>query len=687
MIMLVLLGLFQTVKIYSQAITINTSTYTPTQLATNFFSNSNCNQISNVTSSTGNGVGYFQNSNSNFVLSSGIVISSGNANQIVGSNTTVSSTGSNLSDTDLSNILGATNFVDASYLSYNFVANGSTIGFDFLYASEEYGQYQCSFSDGIAFILTDLVTNTTTNLAIVPGTTVPISTNTIRDIANNSSCPSQNVQYFGGFNSSNSLISFGTNFNGQTVKMVANSTVIPNRAYKLKIVIADRLDSLFDSAIFLGANSFSNGVSNNILGPDLSLCSGNTQYLNTNLNQTDYTFIWKRNGTVISGEISPSLIISQDGSYDVLYTNNVTNCQTTDNIMVEISQAPIINNPPALQVCDDNNDGSACFDLQAAVTFIVNGNLSLVVTFHETQTDAVNGSNPINSTYCTTTFNQIVYVRVINPINPDCFTIAVQELLVNPSPTPIISSNNNLNEIYVDNISGNLIQGLILDSQVTGNYNYQWFLDGVTIAGANNATYTITNYFPIGTVHNYSVSVTNIVTGCFGISGSFVVNAIALPGPIANPNQQFLLGQTLANLVVTGSNILWYNSASRSNTSLPLPNNTALVNNTTYFASQTINGYESTSRTPVTAQLSLANNQFLNKNLQFSPNPIVDILNIKSDEIITNVAIFDILGQVVYNQKFSNLDLKLELSQLNSGNYFAKIETNNGQQIIRIIKK
>jgi hypothetical protein len=56
--------------------------------------------------------------------------------------------------------------------------------------------------------------------------------------------------------------------------------------------------------------------------------------------------------------------------------------------------------------------------------------------------------------------------------------------------------------------------------------------------------------------------------------------------------------QTVANLVATGSNIQWYAAATGGTA---LATTTALVNGTTYYASQTVNGVESTARFAVTA--------------------------------------------------------------------------------------
>ena len=72
------------------------------------------------------------------------------------------------------------------------------------------------------------------------------------------------------------------------------------------------------------------------------------------------------------------------------------------------------------------------------------------------------------------------------------------------------------------------------------------------------------------------------------------------PAPPAAPtgaaNQTFCSGETLAQVSVTGSAIQWYATPSGGS---PLPSNTVLANGTTYYATQTVNGLESTNRLAV----------------------------------------------------------------------------------------
>lgn len=73
--------------------------------------------------------------------------------------------------------------------------------------------------------------------------------------------------------------------------------------------------------------------------------------------------------------------------------------------------------------------------------------------------------------------------------------------------------------------------------------------------------------------------------------------------PTGQQNQSFCSGATLAQLAVTGTSIQWYAFATGG---APLPITTPLVNGTTYYASQTVNGLESIARLAVTATVNTA---------------------------------------------------------------------------------
>lgn len=251
------------------ALAANTTQYTPQQLVNLVLANNPCVAVSNVTTSTGtnfgsvNGIGYFTNTNPTFPMTSGLILSTGNALAVNGPNNTTLSAGSSTwtGDPNLEAIITAAtgqvmNSFNATKLEFDFTTINEFMSFNFLFASEEYGIFQCQYSDAFAFLLTDGITGITTNIAVVPGTTTPISVVTIRDGEFNSSCSSVNSGYFDVYNNA---YSSATNFNGQTTLMTASSALLPNHPYHIKLVVADRGDSLFDSAVFIEAGAFTSG--------------------------------------------------------------------------------------------------------------------------------------------------------------------------------------------------------------------------------------------------------------------------------------------------------------------------------------------------------------------------------------------------------------------------------------------
>ena len=254
------------------SIIVNTTQYTVPQLVNEVLISGPCTTVANVTWATGagdaNGIGYFNKGQSNFPFNHGIVMVTGSAAAAAGPNNTVlNGNGFSAGDADLSAILAAQTpsqtaaLYNANKLEFDFIALAEEVNFNFIFASEEYGTFQCQFGDAFAFILTDLTAGTPAkNLAVIPGTTKPVSVVNIRDEQYNSSCISQNVEYFGNYYSNPVGISSApVNFNGITIPMQASSPVIIGNSYHIKMVIADAYDSAYDSAVFLEGGSFDSG--------------------------------------------------------------------------------------------------------------------------------------------------------------------------------------------------------------------------------------------------------------------------------------------------------------------------------------------------------------------------------------------------------------------------------------------
>ena len=75
--------------------------------------------------------------------------------------------------------------------------------------------------------------------------------------------------------------------------------------------------------------------------------------------------------------------------------------------------------------------------------------------------------------------------------------------------------------------------------------------------------------------------------------------------------------------------------------------------------------------------------------LNIFPNPATDNLSIEATEEITEVNIYNIIGVNVYNEQctMNNLQLDINISDFNSGVYFVKVKTGNGETVKRFIKQ
>ena len=123
----------------------------------------------------------------------------------------------------------------------------------------------------------------------------------------------------------------------------------------------------------------------------------------------------------------------------------------------------------------------------------------------------------------------------------------------------------------------------------------------------------------------YYVEATNGSCTSSRVAVTASINTIAAPTGFAN--QTFCSGETVGLILVNGSDILWYDAPTAGNV---IPNGTALVSGTTYYASQTVTGCESPTRLAVTMSLGgcLGIDDFEKNNIKIYPNPTRDIVNI-----------------------------------------------------------
>ncbi|WET00833.1 choice-of-anchor L domain-containing protein [Flavobacterium sp. YJ01] len=475
---LLLLLLFYSAISSSQGIIVDTTTLGIPELIRQELMQNGCSNETNFKFSSHQGIGKFTNTNPNFPISSGIIIRNGIAKYTEGSYTgnNESSRLNNATDSDLQVISDSNGQIvpvtDVSYLQFDFTPLSSNFSFDFLFASNEYGEFQCGFSDVFAFILTDLTTGISINLAVVPGTTTPVSVKNIRDQQYNSSCLSANANLFDHYNVSNPSQS-AINMRGETKVLTASSTVIPNRTYRIKLAIGDYNDSNYDSAVFIKGGSFMTTMD---LGPDRTICQGEKITLKSDL-VGNYSYVWTLNGSTIPNETSNSLTVEKAGTYGV--TATLSGCVVKDEVVI---QDLIIKNPKNLTACY-NASGTYQYDLtQNNVTELGIDPTKFAIYYFDSLTSA-NANGPTIpedqlKSYASSG-NQTIYIKAV-PVDDKsffCNNLVSFNLLttqpINAAKPPDLNT--------CDTVSKNVLVDLTVN-------------EAIILNGLNSSEYKITYY-------------------------------------------------------------------------------------------------------------------------------------------------------------------------------------------------
>lgn len=196
-------------------------------------------------------LGLFESEDTEFPLAKGIILSTGKAKDAVGPNRSPaqSTTFFNEGDEHLSKLSGRETR-DAAVLEFTFLPTHNTIAFEYIFASEEYPEYvNKGFNDVFAFILTDLTTGEEQNLAVVPGTQLPVHIDNIN--------ARKNAEwYISNIHRNTSPHYHLLEYDGMTQVLTAQTSVIPDRYYRIKLAIADVDDAMLDSSVILKEKSF-----------------------------------------------------------------------------------------------------------------------------------------------------------------------------------------------------------------------------------------------------------------------------------------------------------------------------------------------------------------------------------------------------------------------------------------------
>ena len=557
-------------SIYSQLIVNNTS-ITPAQLVQNVLlgagvSASNIKFNGSLVSANliRDQAGQFSGT-SNIGLAGGIILSTGNSQVAVGPNNNgglgVTSFTPIFADSDLQ--LLTTNVVNnAAILEFDFIPQGQNLSFDFVFASEEYPEYALSqYNDVFGFFLsgpgiTGPFSGGARNIALIPTTTLPVSINNVNSTTNNTYYISNGT---GTTPTSNPTIQY----DGFTTVIPAQATVQCGLTYHIKLAIANVSDNFLDSAVFLKANSFNSiPVS---YPADLTVlngtapCYGTSGTITTGFAAT-VLHEWFFNGTLIPGETSPVLNVTQAGNYCYNAFPYGIGCPINHCVTVQYLPQLILNSPLPISSC-------GTFDLTSNSLVVLNGASpsDFTVSYHTTAAAAQNGTagpKINNPTVYPGTNGQQIWASVESVSTPCLYVVGpftlnynpsacICETITSPSPSQNLCSTSGDPTPFTTNTSfvgTNAISYVYFTTPQTGAAMYT----GGTLLG---------NVTPAAGVASYDAPLLGTAGSLPNVVATYYVYAIANPTPTivgCRPFQEIQVvvnqGTTINLSSVAGSN-------------------------------------------------------------------------------------------------------------------------------------
>jgi gliding motility-associated-like protein len=222
-------------------------------------------------------VGGFSDANQDIGLGYGMILGTGNINMAsqpnIGGGSSLPGAGDNYTFAPLE-ALTPFSVNDQVIIEFDFIPQGDTLTFNYVFASEEYEEYVCgTVNDVFGFFLSG--TNpaggvyVNENIALIPDpadstlyTSTPVSINTVNPgvVGSNgqdANCSDIDPNWadYNIFYTPNVTNTY--EYDGRTVILTARAIVNCGESYHITLGIGDGGDTAFDSAVFLEAGSFS----------------------------------------------------------------------------------------------------------------------------------------------------------------------------------------------------------------------------------------------------------------------------------------------------------------------------------------------------------------------------------------------------------------------------------------------
>jgi gliding motility-associated-like protein len=347
-------------------------------------------------------------------------------------------------------------------------------------------------------------------------------------------------------------------------------------------------------------------------GPDVAVCAGLSVTLS---GSGGGTYAWS-NGVINGVAFAPAAT----ATYTVTVTDTVTGCAATDDVLVTVNPVPVVNAGPDLFVCTGSS-----------VTLTASGCPSCSYSWNNGVMDGVPFVPAASGTYLVwatdplgcTDFDAVVIT--VNPLppanagNPQTVCAGQSVTLTATGGSTYVWNNSVINGVSFIPLSTNTYSVTVsagncsATSSVTVTVNALPVAnagpdkmvcsgDSVILSGSGGGTYLWDNGITDGVAFappvtsNYTVTVTDNVTGCWASDQALVV-VYPLPPASAGPNQMICIGGSVTLNGSGGTTYLWDNGVTNGISFTPAATNTYTVTVTDN------NGCSSTSSVLVTVSV------------------------------------------------------------------------------------
>ncbi|MBR4562487.1 MAG: T9SS type A sorting domain-containing protein [Bacteroidales bacterium] len=414
---------------------------------------------------------------------------------------------------------------------------------------------------------------------------------------------------------------------------------------------------------------------------------------------TGYTFSnWTENGTVVSTNSSYTFTV--EGNRNLVA--NFSNITYTITVSANPSNSGTAtgggtyNHGQSCTVIATSADGytftnwtenGSVVSTNANYTFTVTGDRALVANFEEQAPDTYNinvspnpnvggtvtgGGNYMEGEQCTVTatanngYTFVQWTENGNQVSTDAsytFTVAGNRTLVAEFQIQSYTISAAVNPSNSGVITG------------VGDYEYG---QSCTLVATANEGYTFTNWTEDGNVVSTNANYIFTVSGSRELIANFSTNAYTITAT-ADPME----GGT-----VTGSGNYEYGATCTL---------TATANYEYTFVKWTKNGEEVSTDATFTFTVTASEDyvahfdgpdaiEEVTIECQIFPNPFTSMVSIKAEKALKTVSVYDIYGRLLKEQKVSDMEIELDMSDLSNGAYLLKLDYGDSSSVHRIMK-